>query len=156
MTSPVHVGDTAAEPIRSAENAVAPTDEPGSIEGFVDLVDSHRIRGWAYDPSAPWRRLLIDISDGNNATVVLANIDRPDLLQAGKGDGFCGFDVEFDVASAGETVIRVRDLSSGIDLAGSPVRFDLLQLLGSGVNRGRLDTLRSEAHLALLTLTGRR
>ena len=134
-----------------------PTD-PSSLaetfEGFIDLIDGNRIIGWAYDPSAPGRQLLIEISAGDTRSVAIANVDRPDLRSAGKGDGYCGFDVAFDVARAGANAIHVREISTGWELTGSPIRFDLLHLLASPLNRSRLNSLRSEAHLALSSLKG--
>ena len=132
----------------------AAAGRPDGIEGVVDLIDDHRLVGWAYDPSAPGRRLLIEISAGAMRSVVAADTARADLRDAGKGDGRHGFDAAFDVGAAGTSAIHVRELSTGRELSGSPVRFDLLHLLASPLNRSRLDSLRCEAQLALLTLRG--
>ncbi len=63
-----------------------------SYEGFVDLVSSSEIQGWAYDSFAPTAALDVEVlvEDQVIATVE-ANHFRTDLVAAGKGNGAHAF-----------------------------------------------------------------
>ena len=130
-------------------------EESGNdFEGFIDLVDHNRIIGWAYNRAKPTRRLVIEVLSGDMRVVVIANLDRPDLQKAGKGDGRYGFDAKFDASAIGTEAIYIREISTLWNLSGSPVRFDLIQLLGSPLNQSRSDLIRAEAQITLLKLKG--
>jgi hypothetical protein len=65
---------------------------PGGIEGFVDDCVAGEIRGWAFDPDHPDRRMhVLALSHGRVVGETLADISRADLAQQGRGDGRHGF-----------------------------------------------------------------
>jgi hypothetical protein len=62
------------------------------LDGHVDLVSRSHIHGWAHDPAQPGRRLdLLIWNDGVLLGATRADRLRPDLLQAGIGDGCHSF-----------------------------------------------------------------
>ena len=141
----------------SRREATGPAPQQvGRIEGYVDVVGDGRIIGWALDLDNPARKLLIEITAGDRSAAVLADLDRPDLRAAGKGDGFCGFDAVFAFDEAGTSPVHVRDASTGTDLTGSPFDPDPAHLLTSPLNRSRLERLRWEAQRTSLALKGAR
>jgi SAM-dependent methyltransferase len=93
------------------------------LEGLVDLIQPDRIDGWVMDSSCPGRRVYVDIFvDHILYARVLANLFRPDLLAAGKGDGYCAFVYSFPGAlcNGAERLISVRLADTDIALGGSP------------------------------------
>lgn len=68
---------------------------PGhSHEGYLDIVDSQSISGWAYDKSKPDTPLDVEVFDGDVFLAkARAGTFRPDLLAAGKGDGRHSFNI---------------------------------------------------------------
>jgi len=86
------------------------------LRSYIDLVDRHRVSGWARDddqPDAPLSLLILD----NDALVarVLANHYRPDLEAAGIGTGRHGFRFEFPtpLSLAERHVVRVYREADG-------------------------------------------
>ncbi len=62
------------------------------LVGFVDRVVGGEVRGWAFDPRRPDRRVhVVAICEGKVVAEALADIHRRDLLEAGCGDGRCAF-----------------------------------------------------------------
>ena len=141
------------DPDASRHEAVRP-QPPGRIEGYIDVVGDACVIGWAYDPDNPFRKLKIEISAGYRVVVVLADLDRPDLRAAGKGDGFCGFHADFAFDDVQATPVHVRESSTGTDLTGSPFDPDPVRLLASPLNRSRLERLRWEVQRTSLALKG--
>lgn len=99
--------------------------------GHVDTVQDRRLHGWVWQPSAPEKRILVDIFvDGAFHGQQLAHRLRPDLLAQDIGDGRYGFEIDladcnasthrFDAFALGEKQ-RVRLMTS---LATSPLRDD--------------------------------
>jgi len=65
------------------------------LKGRVERVERGSIHGWAFDPSAPDRRLDIEIRiDGVAAVSCVADRARGDLARSGIGDGSHGFQAE--------------------------------------------------------------
>jgi predicted ribosome-associated RNA-binding protein Tma20 len=65
---------------------------PGALEGYIDLVDTWRIEGWALDQDHPELPVLLEIwVEDRLLGTVLACDHRGDLLEAGKGNGNCAF-----------------------------------------------------------------
>jgi GT2 family glycosyltransferase/SAM-dependent methyltransferase len=63
-----------------------------AVEGRVDVATRERVSGWARDRSAPWRRVKLDVWDGERRIgSVWGDRFRKDLAEAGKGDGGAGF-----------------------------------------------------------------
>ena len=88
--------------------------QPVAYNGWLDTVDSSKIRGWAYDPLNPDRSITvrITIEDSNGAIYydrrVAACLYRADLEAAGMGNGYHGFEHSFDWNSlpAGAYIIK--------------------------------------------------
>ncbi|MBQ0929136.1 glycosyltransferase [Ideonella alba] len=112
--------------------------------GHVDEVSATQISGWAWDPETPDRPAIVEILDGGERLATIeANLFRPDVRDAGLGNGYCGFVLSFSpsLLPRSRHRITVRRLRDGVDLMGSPrelVRED-----------GGLD-LAAQRHLAML------
>jgi hypothetical protein len=77
---------------------VAPSSAtaPGPLQGRLDLVDLHAVRGWALDASAPERAVELELRvDGTCIGRVVANRRRPDLAAIGNGTGCHSFDLRW-------------------------------------------------------------
>ena len=88
-----------------------------TLLGHLDLVSSESgIAGWAWYPQQPGRRVELEILFGDTlAAVVTADLHRPDVADAGYGDGFCGFSLAMPYAMAAqprEVLVTVRDRQS--------------------------------------------
>jgi hypothetical protein len=63
-----------------------------AYEGYVDQINCRTINGWAYDAVVPNASINVDVyRNGSKAATVPANIFRQDLVNAGKGNGYHGF-----------------------------------------------------------------
>ncbi|GAC1440380.1 MAG: hypothetical protein NVSMB58_37500 [Terriglobales bacterium] len=130
--------------VKKAKDAVS-----SSIEGYLDTVSGSQISGWAYDSSNPARRLLIELSSDEHRTIVIANIDREDLRQVGKGDGKYGFVADLNTGSKYSGVVRAKVLHSGFELEGSPWSNDIVSRIRNAKESGKLlKMLSAEAGLA--------
>ncbi len=91
-------------------------------QGHLDTFDGHSIVGWATAENA--RYCPIDVLlDGQLIGTTLADQYRPDLKEAGIGDGSCAFYFELDSAlySGKKQRLSVRPSGSDQDLTGSPI-----------------------------------
>jgi hypothetical protein len=67
-----------------------------TLLGYVDHADWHEISGWGYDPRTPESALWLEVLvDEGPPTAFLANLHRPDLAEAGYGDGRFAFRLRF-------------------------------------------------------------
>ena len=67
---------------------------PPSYEGYFEFADCNSMVGWAWDGNQPNTAINVDIYDGGTFLVrVLANLFRQDLVNAGKGNGYHGFNI---------------------------------------------------------------
>jgi len=65
---------------------------PKPLTGRLDRADRKAIIGWALDPFSPQTRVALAVkANGEVIGRVVADQHRPDLEQAGKGDGRCSF-----------------------------------------------------------------
>ena len=62
-----------------------------SFRGSVDLRRQREIAGWAYSADHPHGLVVQAIINNEVIGDALANLDRPDLVGVGLGDGNCGF-----------------------------------------------------------------
>ena len=98
------------------------TDRP--LEGSLDVCNSFRLEGWAFD-RAQWGypvRLEIRV-DGELIGHVVANRYRGDVAKTGGfGNGYCGFAIDMPVrlSSGVDHVIEVFRADDGAPLRGSP------------------------------------
>lgn len=91
-------------------------------EGYLDSVDQNAAIGWAFDHASPSRPVEVELLvDGVSAGTFTANAFRADLAQAGRGDGYHGFEIPLPQAAldGGAHQVSVRAAGRGI-LRGSP------------------------------------
>jgi glycosyltransferase involved in cell wall biosynthesis len=109
------------------EGFVPEADGTSGLRGRLDVVTHERVEGWARDEEFPDRRVTLRVMD-NDVTigVVTADSVRPDLVQAGIGDGGHGFALRIPggLARGLRHVIQVQRVDDGRDLAGSPWMLD--------------------------------
>lgn len=89
---------------------------------MLDGVSDGRIFGWAWDPTDPTVRLELAVSvDGRRVGSVVADRERPDLREAGIGDGRHGFELTLPskVADGRRHAVDVHAVD-GQPLANSP------------------------------------
>jgi O-antigen biosynthesis protein len=114
----------------AAEQTIDSMSKPSAHElsarfgnGFLDQVTPTHISGWAWDPETPDQPVLVEILDGaERLAVVEANQFRPDVRDAGLGQGYCGFALSFGASLLPRSRhrISVRRLRDGTELSGSP------------------------------------
>ena len=105
-----------------AEPYVVPA-RPTVLPGYLDTATRRRIAGWAQagDDREPAALQVLD--NGRLIARVIANQHRPDLKQAGFGDGRFGFDllIPAPMSAHERHIIQVRREADGTELIGSPV-----------------------------------
>ena len=102
--------------------AEPPDAEPGPLLGRLDGVEAGRIAGWAFQPERPGQPVWLEVLDGDGVIArVEARRHRPDLEQAGIGDGRSGFELNLSGLLGEGRVIRVRRVADGAELDGSPL-----------------------------------
>ena len=132
-----------------AGEATAPPAEPPSlVEGQVRFDWPDRMRGWAWAPDAPERRLRIEILAGE-ALVATVAADRPD--PEARGDGRHGFQVDLSrLLRYGPHDIIVRPAGSAEALPGGRFRTGAFAADGEVDCPGYLDLPRDRALLERL------
>jgi hypothetical protein len=94
-------------------------DAPTLIGHIEGASDDGWVTGWAWTPTEPERRLTLDILvDGVAVGSTRASTYRPDLEQAGFGDGHYGFSFPLPwsiISNKGEMRLSIREASSGED-----------------------------------------
>jgi len=67
-------------------------DRPLTLGGRLDTASDEAVGGWALDRAAPWRRLKLDVFDGERRIgSAWSDRLRPDLARPGKSGGTVGF-----------------------------------------------------------------
>ncbi len=116
----------ALERVRARLAARARGEAPeaaGRLLGQLDLVERHRIAGWAFDADTPARPVRLRVLDrGVVLCELAADRHRIDLEHAGLGDGCCGFDVAVPggLDPAERHVIQVQRIADWQNLPQSP------------------------------------
>jgi hypothetical protein len=93
------------------------------FEGFHDSATCTGVSGWAWDDSQPNTPVYVDIYDDNILlATVPANLFRSDLLAAGKGNGYHGFNWPLPAAlrNGQPHILRIRFGQTGISLGSTP------------------------------------
>ena len=96
-----------------------------AIEGVVDALTGHILRGWAWRPGRADLPLTVEVhAEGVLLAAGPADMPRDDLAVAGKRGGHCAFELALDPLPAPGTELRVTARSEGESLAlgGSPLR----------------------------------
>jgi phytanoyl-CoA hydroxylase len=99
------------------------TDQTAQIfDGCVDRSESGWILGWAWRTDRPLERLRVDVYVGTaRVATSVADIYRPDLERAGKGDGRHAFEVRLPrLAAESDPSVRIVFAATNQDLPGSP------------------------------------
>jgi hypothetical protein len=83
------------------------------LRGSVAPLATYKVQGWAFDPASPETRLEVELLlDGETIATTQAELFRPNLLEAGIGDGSYGFafntDRSMPVDDAERVTVRVR------------------------------------------------
>jgi GT2 family glycosyltransferase/glycosyltransferase involved in cell wall biosynthesis len=96
----------------------------GSLRSNIDYADWGGIKGWIWDPTAPDETVTLELLDGDNvlATVVAGGY-RPDLIEAGIGDGRHGFTIGFTetLLPFAWHVLHLRPVGSTAELPSFPM-----------------------------------
>lgn len=80
------------------------------LNGSVDYATPHQILGWVWDSAAPSRRLnVVALKDAKIVSAMVANLYRPDLHQAGIGDGHYAFDLRFPSDAPCEIAVQMQE-----------------------------------------------
>ncbi|RRA98125.1 putative Ig domain-containing protein [Larkinella rosea] len=104
-------------------NPASTTTVTGDFEGYLDKLDCGGIRGWVWDRKKPNTPLTVEFYLDGPGTVLgstVANIYRPDLKDAGKGNGSHAYNFSPPGSVTNGTVVRARVLGSTYELKGSP------------------------------------
>ncbi|MGC9270883.1 glycosyltransferase [Acidiphilium sp.] len=91
--------------------------------GFVDRIGADRVVGWAWNPEQPDQTVTLDVFDGEDHLLTIeANLPRPDLLQAGVGNGNYGFVIDNIgvLLPRSRHLLHIRDAVTRAELPGSP------------------------------------
>jgi len=96
-----------------------PFQKDCQYEGVLDDFSNSALKGWARCKTHPGKRVSVDIYNGDALIErTVANEFRQDLLDAGKGDGKCGFQVQVPkpfTLEHGE-IINAKIFNSGYQL----------------------------------------
>jgi GT2 family glycosyltransferase/glycosyltransferase involved in cell wall biosynthesis len=104
---------------------IAPVaNDPGTsrLIGFIDAMSTDLIRGWAWDATTPNEPIAIEVLDGETIVLkLMADLYRPDLHEAGFGDGRHGFIIVTPGAifTKSHHKLRIRRATDGVDLGNS-------------------------------------
>ena len=91
----------------------------GKLIGGVDLVDDHRICGWALNVDFPEITVSVEILIGDNVIAkTLADRFREDLNRDGVGNGEHGFEVGLPPGLVGTGRLIVRRMTDGMVIPG--------------------------------------
>ncbi len=117
---------------RLAARAGLPPANPqgGRLLGYLEAVTPNGVRGWAFQPDHPGSRAVLEVVQGGGVVArVTADQFRPDLRDAGHGDGYGGFDLrlEHGFSLAALSGVRVRRASDGVPLSLAGGCFDQVQ-----------------------------
>jgi phytanoyl-CoA hydroxylase len=99
-----------------------PNATAGPFEGYVDADTSDWLSGWVWDRQRPNEPIAIEVYvDGRRAATAVADLYRPDLEAAGKGDGRHAFRIPLPplLADGGAHGVEVRAAESGASLPRS-------------------------------------
>ncbi|MFC5409013.1 putative Ig domain-containing protein [Larkinella bovis] len=97
------------------------TTVTGDFEGYLDKLDCGGIRGWVWDRKKPNTPLTVEFYLEGSRTVLgstVANIYRPDLKDAGKGNGAHAYNFSPPGSVSSGTLVRARVLGSTYELKG--------------------------------------
>jgi hypothetical protein len=111
---------------------VAVSASPSIVEGRLEGVVDGRVLGWAWSPDSPNERIWVSVFvDDEPIGLTAADLQRPDLLAAGFGDGAHGFSIELPAKLRGDAEHSVAERSVRVMAGRSntplPAASDLIQ-----------------------------
>ena len=126
---PFHAAEPLVPPQIAAEKPDAPAEPVGALtEGAlrsnIDYADWGGIKGWIWDPAEPDKAVVLELLDGDSVlATVVASEYRPDLNEAGIGDGRHGFTIGFTetLLPYARHVLHLRPVGSMAELPSFPV-----------------------------------
>lgn len=114
-----------AAAVSGPASAAPPPVPAAALRGRFEGIRHGCAEGWAMDSGDPTRRLSIEVHLGGQLVGRCeAGNFRPDLLEAGIGDGRHAFSLPLDASllSRGDAALTVCESSSGLMLEGSPLQ----------------------------------
>ena len=91
----IHDGGLFEQPARAEPPLDGPQAEAMTVEGQVEFNGPNLLRGWAWAPDQPTRRLRLEIlANGRFIAAITADQPREDLAAQGLGDARYGFQVD--------------------------------------------------------------
>jgi hypothetical protein len=112
-------GPALAAALRPVVRRAAARAMPGPLRGYIDIITSGRVEGWAQDQKNPELPVLLEVlADDRVVGTVLACDYRADLAAAGIGQGRCHFAYAVPTRYAA-AAIRVRRAGDGAELTMS-------------------------------------
>src|SRR5438132_7589764 len=130
---PAELADAATEQLVLPEIAAEEPDavpEPagalveGSLRSNIDYADWSGIKGWIWDSTEPEKAVALELLDGDSVlATVVASEHRPDLIDAGIGDGRHGFTIGFTetLLPFARHVLHLRPVGSTAELPSFPM-----------------------------------
>ncbi len=90
----------------------------GALRGACGPLGPYKVQGWGFDPAAPGTRVAVELLlDGAPIGETTADLYRPNLVEAGIGDGHHGFAFNTDRAMPVEApervTVRLRSPATG-------------------------------------------
>ena len=111
--------------------------EPREVQerwiGFIDKIDRTTIQGWCADRNNPNASIMVEAvgSKGSHA-ITIASLLRRDVMEAGYGSGYNGFELNVSKFSDEETV-TIRFVDGGRHITRSPIALDPFGALLSNI-----------------------
>jgi hypothetical protein len=113
------------------ESSLSPASSTkNTIAGHFDYVDEDFAYGWACDPTKPFESVRVDIlCDGRIVGQGLASENRPDLKDAGIGEGNHAFVIKlsYELSNGRVHKLLARNSSTGTILAGPEITYGPIQ-----------------------------
>ena len=94
-----------------------------TLQSDINAADWTGVRGWVWDPQEPQGQIALELLDGDTVLATISASDyRPDLEEAGIGDGRHGFWIRFDetLLPYARHVLHLRPVGSKVELPSFP------------------------------------
>jgi hypothetical protein len=102
----------------SAFGKIVPGQSGFELQGSVDLRTSTRIFGWVRDTARPGERVHVAARTKNEILAIgIADIHRPDLKEAGIGDGRHAFELTFQKCNTDRVFIETIETAQVVPVA---------------------------------------
>ena len=136
---PVPAGLPIQDGARAIEIGSAHSHPPRALQGRIEKIGPTKIEGWVWDPQAPNERIRLELVEGDRRlTEIVADNDRPELVQLGCSDGRHGFKVGLDdgMLPDGRHVLTLRCAATGAEMPGSPIVLERRTAAGTTASTG--------------------